>query len=452
MPLFGAGLRDVSVEELKVRSAQNDVQAMVELASRIFDGQIMPFDQAFVLKAFTLGAENGFPRAYTGLADCHAMGIGMQRDNTKVAALLQKAADAEDPLGMFRMGVSLFDGDYFPRDREKGLALIRKSSAAGCVNADALLARLALTGLGVPKDRPAALAQLKSLAEEKGCADAAVFLGEFHRGTIDTTVKKDLGLAKKYFLIAAKTNHAAAFNALGDMEMAKGGWEGKKAPRQEGAKWYRQAIARNSAEGMRKLGLMQMRDTLVRKPGEDWYQLLLNADRLFDDTATLKLALINYHAPGYLFRDLDWTKTAHFDQVVVKNSPSYQQTHESIHRLLEIYYEGGHGLDRDFVKCLEIAQPHLGDCEMANAYAGRILLHPDLPMGATREHIIRGYACLLKNRLIRAYGESDNGLWRISDEALFVLRSRHAMTREEVARAEQLVRDGFPNSETPLLP
>jgi hypothetical protein len=43
-------------------------------------------------------------------------------------------------------------------------------------------------------------------------------------------------------------------------------------------------------------------------------------------------------------------------------------------------------------------------------------------------------------------------LYWISDEALFVLRSRHGMTQGEVQRAEEMFRQGYPNPENPILP
>ena len=80
---------------------------------------------------------------------------------------------------------------------------------------------------------------------------------------------------------------------------------------------------------------------------------------------------------------------------------------------------------------------------MAPRYAGLILLRPDAPKGKTREHFIRGYACMLKYQQMEG---------KVDEHTLFLLRSRHGMTRDEVARAERMFSDGFPNSRTPLLP
>lgn len=436
--LWGAGLENLSEQELRARAATDDLPAKVELAHRQLYGKIMPFDQKFVLETFRHGSEAGIASAHTGLANCHQWGVGMVYDNKPTRALLEKAAEMGDAEGTFLLGTFFFKTAIHARDPQRGMEQIRKAAGMGWADADAYLARCMLTGDGVPMDTQAGLSKLHALAEEKDNTQAAVYLAFHYRDTV-----RDPKQSEKFFRIAAAKNHAAALIALGDKVMNNGGWKGNKAARQEGSEWYRKAVARNSGEAMRKLAMMQMRDTTVRKKGEDWYQLLLDADRVGHSEATLKLAEVNYHAAGYTYRDLDWAKTAHFDEKHLAEWRGTSHPHESIHRLLEIYFEGGLGLDRDFAKCLEIAQPYFDHCDVAATYAGRILLHPDAPMGKTREHFIRGYACMLKAKAMHD---------RISEDALFVLRSRHGMTREEVARTEELFRSGFPNPETPLLP
>lgn len=451
LPLWGADPQGLPEAELRSLVAKDDVPAMVELAFRIHDGEVMPFDVLFVVEAFKRGSEADITRAHVGLALCHRSGLVTPPDPAAVPVLLRKAADRKDPRGTYELGRCYLQGSLLPRDEREGVELIREAGRLGLETADVMLAALALTGDGVERNTEQALQQLRHHAVEKGSAFAATCLGFWHLGKYDDQMKRDPKLAKKYLLMAAEKNHAGAFVALGDMAMNNGGWNGNKAARQEGAKWYRLGVARYSAEAMRKLGSMQMRDTLVRKEGEDWYQLLLDADRLGDGVAADKLSEIHYHAPGYYFRDLDWKKSAFFgEKALASGDLEWNQAYMTVERLLKLYYEGGMGLERDFGKCLEIAQPHFENNKWAAAYAGRILLHPDAPMGRSREHFIRGYACLLKSReLHRIYKHT---IYPFSDEAMFVFRSRHGMTREEIARAEELFRQGFPNPKTPLLP
>lgn len=451
MRLAAADLKSLPLEELRQRMSEDDSSALIEMAHRQLAGDVMPFDQDFVLKTFTKGSAAGIARAHSGLADCHMWGVGMRKDTAQVVKLLEMAAEQGDPRGTYRLGWYYYTGMLVARDKSRGLELIRKASGLGWLDADVGLARLALTGAGVSQDQNTGLSQLQKLAEEKGSSHAAMTLGDFYRGTLDEDAKKDLHLAKKYFLLAAEKNHAAALVALGDLALGNGNKEAEKAAKLEAAAWFRKAIARNSGEGMFKLGSIQMRDTVVRQEGEDWYQLLLDADRVGYGPATLRLAQIHNHAPGYFFRDLDWKKSADFYERWMQENPhEWYCTYTAMEKLLEMYYEGGLGLKRDFGKCLQLAQSHLNDNTWAAAYAGRILLHPDAPLGKTREHFIRGYACLLKSRA--SWKEQGHKIYWLSDEALFVLRSRHGMTRDEVAQAEKLFKEGFPNNQTPLLP
>lgn len=451
MRLAGDDLGNLALDELRDRISKDDPSAQLEMAERQLAGEVMPLDQDFVLRTFTQGSAKGIARAHSGLADCHMWGVGMRKDTRKVVKLLEMAAEQGDPRGTYRLGWYYDTGLLVTRDQTRGLELIREASRLGWQDADVGLARLALTGAGVSQDQSGGLSQLQKLAEEQGSSYAAMTLGDFYRGTIDKNAKKDLSLAKKYFLLAAEKNHGPAMVALGDLALGNGDRETGKAAKQEGADWYRKAIARNSGEGRCKLGSMQMRDTAVRQEGEDWYQLLLDADRVGHGPATLKLAQIHYHAPGYFFRDLDWKKSAGFyERWLLENPQESRDPRAAVERLLEMYFEGGLGLERDFGKCIQIAQAYLNDNTWAAAYAGRVLLHPDAPMGKTREHFIRGYACLLKSRAL--WKTWRHQLYWLSDEALFVLRSRHGMTRDEVARAEELFKEGFPNTRTPLLP
>lgn len=439
--VLAADLSGLGEAELR---ANADLPSKLELAARQLYGEIAEMDQAFILETFKRGSEAGIARAHAGLADCHAWGVGMPRDDSSLRKLREMAAAAGDPIGTLRLGEDLWNGRGGPRDQARGLELIRKASSLGLKNADAGLAARSLIGEGVPVNREDGLRRLHELADDDGLGLAAFFLGQHYRGEFGDKEVKNPQLARKYLLLATEKNHAKSMVMLGDTAMQSGGRAGKPQIREEAAEWYRKGIRRNSGEAMMKLANMQQRDPKVRKPGEDWYQLLLAADRVGYGPATQYLGEINYHATGYTYRDLDWSKTAHFHEKYLSDGFGGGSSHMSLHRLFEIYFEGGLGLDRDFKKCLELAQPYFNYCHAASLYAGRILLHPDTPMGNTREHIIRGYACVLKSATL----EQSN----VDEEVLFVLRSRHGMTRQEVASAETLVRNGFPNPETPLLP
>jgi TPR repeat protein len=422
---------------------RDDLPALVELAARQLYGASVEMDQAFILETFRKGSEAGIPRAHTGLADCHLLGVATERDFARTIPLYQLAEKGGDPLGTLRLGENTLMGQGIPRDPARGIELIRKASGLGMKNADAVLALRTLLGEGLPPDRDAGLRRLHELAEQDGTALAAFFLGQFYRGDF---AKDDHDLAKavRFFEIGAEKNHAASMVALGDFEKKSKKGSGQTDPKVAAADWYRRAVRRNSGDAMFKLAKMQQSNTKMRAKDEDWYQMLLDADRVGNIMATQYLGELHYHANGYTYRDLDWTKSAYYHHKYLNNDQDTSQRHISLNHLMEIYFEGGFGLKRDYGRCMEIAQDRVSSWSPAGYYAGRILLHAEAPMGATREHFIRGYACLLKSKTLEKSP--------VTDEILFILRSRHGLTREEVARAEELVRDGFPNRNLPILP
>lgn len=426
--------------EQELRAAAKDtLPAAVELAMRQFDGRVVSFDKTFMLETFRRGSAADIPLAHTGLALCHLNGIGMEMNHDPVFGLLEKAAAKNEPKGMYYFGLIQMRVARDQASFDLGLEWVRKAAQTGSPEARMELASVLLHGPPKQRNEGKAIAELQRLADQQENKYAAYVLGEYYRGE----EQKKPELAKKYLKMAAAKNHSNSLVALGDMAMNNGGWNGNKQARKEAAEWYRKAIARNSAPGMRKLATMQMRDTSIRKTGEEWYQMLLDADKAGDGEATLTLAKIHYHAPGYTFRDLDWSKSAHYHERFIRERRGTTDFHVSLHALFELHYKGGLGLDRNYDKCLELAAEYIDECHMAARYAGLILLRPDAPKGNTREHFIRGYACMLKYQQME--GKTD-------EHTLFLLRSRHGMTKEEIDRAKELFRNGFPNSRTPLLP
>ena len=329
LPAPASELWKATEKELRA-AAKDSLPAAVELAMRQLDGRISSLDKDFVFKTFQRGSEADITLAHTGLALCYLGGVGVEYSEEPVIALLEKAAAKEEPRAMFRLGVIVSRMERKQGGPGRGLELIRKAAQKGNPNAQAELAVQKLLGISAEPDEAGGLAELQKLADEKKNADAAYLVGQYYRGE----GKKNPELAKKYLKMAAEKNHPGAMVALGDVAMGKGGWEGNKQARKEGSDWYRKAAERNFGSGMRKLAMMQMRDTSVRKPGEDWYQLLLDADKAGDGEATLQLAKIHYHAPGYVFRDLDWSKSAYYHEKFIRDGRGTTDYHVSLHALL----------------------------------------------------------------------------------------------------------------------
>ena len=454
LPLHAEDLSRFPEIDLRQRAVGGNMEACTELAFRYCDGHVVPFDPAFVFESFKKASAAGLARAHAGLGLCYSKGLGVDRDAKEALRLYQMAADAKDPRSLFSLGSAYCDGWGLPRDLQKGIELYQESARLGCDLGAAGLAWLSVQGEGVSKDVDGGLGELVRLSEANNSARAAFLLGLYYSGEMAFNKEPNPGLAWKYMTIAAERDNAVAMFKLA--EWGKLPVPGKKpdkafnlASRQESRAWYSKAAQRNHPEAMEHQAMDMMRNTNVREAGVDWYDYLERAAQAGDLHATLELGSVNYHAPGYNFRDLDWSKSAAYFQQYLdgmeERLPGQRSntTHYCIHLLCRIYYEGGLGSNRDFNKCLAVAKPELGICELATAYSGLTLLHPDSPVGGTREHYVRGYACMLSARKMG---------YLISDKGIFQLRSRHNMTRQEVERAAQLSDGGFPNSTTPLLP
>ena len=455
--LHAAGVFDMSEVELR-KQAEKDPEAMTELAWRVYTGKITPFDHKFIFETFTKAAEAGSARAEVGIGLCHKEAVHVMPSIKNAVPHFQKAVEMGNPQGMVELGICWIYGDGTPvKDTAKGMELLKRAADMGHPNGKVQYAYFTLNGLGDESQREASLELIKDFADNKGHARAAFFMGQYYKGYEIMRGEKKPELAKKYFLMAANGGDKMAMYQMGLDEIAIAWKPGTGAAKQmeakrKGVMWYRKAMALNHLEAKLKLSKVLSREKSLRLEGENWYAYLCEeADKGYR-VAYKDLAFINYHAPGYAFRDLDWKLSAKCFEEIIKMTTTQEEDgswslstdgHGALVYLMEIYFEGGLGQDRDIPKCMELAARYAHTNYRANSYAARILLHPEAPMGKTREHFIRGYACMI--------GARRSG-HRISDDALFVLRSRHGLTREEVAKAEQLVSQGFPNGITPILP
>ncbi|MCP5537627.1 MAG: sel1 repeat family protein [Akkermansiaceae bacterium] len=433
-------LTQLDLVTLRKRAESGRLAAQVELAYRALEGKTKDFDENAIYQTFEKGAAGEIPRAFVGLGLCRYYGIGTRADRKQSNADHKQAAELGDLRGMMIHGWVLYSQAKDQSDSDRGLALIQKARDAGSEEASTLLANLDLRR---PDNQPGAtqkaLKTLEHLALEKGNHHAMNNLADYYR----KTGKQDLAI--KYLRMSADANSTYACVALAEFLMAKkaGGNEN------EILTLLRKAAARGSNHGRFLLARKLMRRTHLQLPGEDWYQMLLLSHQHGHAQSSFELGAAHQHAPGYTFRDLDWKLAVEFYQAYLdayKDVPpamSHQEMHTAIHFICELYFKGGLGLKKDLRKCLETARPYLGICGVATAHAGRVLLHPDTPLGTTRQARIRGYACMLSAR---------KSHYTISDHTLFIMRSRFSFTREEVAEAQKLSDSGFPTPDSKLLP
>ena len=119
-------------------------------------------------KAIQDAADKGHVRAVFELGYMASSGIGMVADLTKANGFYSEASDKGDPYAMAAWGRALFNGLGVQRDTGKGLDLLLKAAALGCVDAMNELAVIFKEGRnGVPADPARALAFLRAGIERQ---------------------------------------------------------------------------------------------------------------------------------------------------------------------------------------------------------------------------------------------------------------------------------------------
>jgi len=463
-------------EPLQKLAKSGDINAKIEVAYRHIYDEIKPFDAKFVYETFKEGIEKKAPRSNTGMGYCYQYGIMVEGDDTTAYQHYQKAADEKDPLGCYSCATFLLNGwGKAPIDPEKAMEYLTYAANEGVLQAKIKLISMELSKPNLTKEETVhCLKKIKALSSDRHGVHAITWLGNYYDLQNRSGKHFDLNgkqlnpkqrqkLARKYFLQGAEKGHPRAIylytKSLLGLHKPKTGRKPKKPnmkDRKTAAIWLRKLTKTGygayAARAHYHLGEMQKRTPSLALKGESWYQHFLDGAKGGNISCLVALMDMNRQAPGYTFRDLDWSKTLKFGQEIIdranrynpsKNRYIYDTEHRAIHQMCAVYYKGGLGAKRDYKKCLQTGQPLLGTCEIVTAYAGRILLHENAPMGNTREHFIRGYACMLRAKELG---------YEISENTLFIMRSRHGLSREEVEKANKLVKNGFPNKDTNLLP
>lgn len=101
-------------------------------------------------------------------------------DVTPIAALFQRSSDMCDSFGTMILGTYYIDGDGVPRDKKKGVCLLKQAMEMGNVDAMIALCRCFGLGVGVQKDEKKVI-ELWQQAAELGNIYAMVELGNCYK-------------------------------------------------------------------------------------------------------------------------------------------------------------------------------------------------------------------------------------------------------------------------------
>ncbi len=205
-------------------------------------------------------AEKGDVPSCSLAANLLLRGLGVEKDETRAAALLEAAARAGDGESAAQWAFCLEYGIGAARDEELALEWYRRAASAGVAAAQLKLGELYLAGQWVDAmDVPRALEYFR-LAAASGLPAALFRLGVCY--SEGTGVKKDALRAADYYLQAANGNYAQAQFNLGWVYLNAAG-----IPKDEAAAfyWFKQAAENGLMQAQRQLAYCYFSGTGIEK-------------------------------------------------------------------------------------------------------------------------------------------------------------------------------------------
>lgn len=196
-------------------------------------------------------AELGEITAVKNLINLYKLGSEtVERNNEQVILWTKKAAELNDPKGLYELGLFYLTGLIVEMDIEKGIDLISQSADHQFPAALLYLGKLYLFGYyNQPKDTTAALKYLKNAARLSDNPEANTLLGIFELNN----KKPDFAQAYKYFYSAALANNGKAQYYIG--LMYKNGFHVKQDFK-EAAHWFKLSARQRDAQALYSLGYL----------------------------------------------------------------------------------------------------------------------------------------------------------------------------------------------------
>ena len=175
----------------------------------------LPTDAKLAAVWYQKAAKSGHPGAQNAFGWCLENGLGVARDLPAAYEWYRQSAEAGDPMGMYRYGKRLAFGGKSSKstgkDREAGLAWIKRAAGAGSAIAQRELGARFQRGDGVPCDAQQSAEWFRRAAQQ-GDTDAQYeFARCLKRGL---GVSKDLFKAARWYRLAARQGHAIAQSKL----------------------------------------------------------------------------------------------------------------------------------------------------------------------------------------------------------------------------------------------
>ncbi len=198
---------------VKIAADRGNADALCEYGTCLLNGTGVPKDDKAALQYWEQSAEKGCALATYKIAVCHLNGLcGLEKDPSKGAVLLDKAAQLGDADAMFRLALLYENGVGVPKDSGKADEYVRSAAKQDHPIACFFLGMKIMSGAGEDREKIAQAVQLIGFAAESGEAQAQFVYGSlFQNGQ---GVEKDLAQAAGWYRRSAKAGFPPANQAL----------------------------------------------------------------------------------------------------------------------------------------------------------------------------------------------------------------------------------------------
>ena len=159
-------LRDISIEEVKVKADAGNPEAMATYGAALATGAFgLKQSQSESIRWFKMAAEKGSSDGASGLGWAYFNGEGIEQDYKEAAKWFLIAAEKGNPVAQERMGYLYSEGKGVPTEPGVALGWYKKSAEQGNEGGICGVGMCYLLGKGVEKNDQEALVWFKKAAD-----------------------------------------------------------------------------------------------------------------------------------------------------------------------------------------------------------------------------------------------------------------------------------------------
>ncbi len=402
-------------EATKAKAGKGDAEAQYILGVCYDNGRGVTKDESEAVKWYRKAADQNNALAQYTLGVCYDNSQGVTKDESEAVKWYRKAAEQNLPEAQYTLGVCYDNGQGVPKDASEAGKWYRKAADQNNALAQYSLGVCYDNGQGMPKDASEAGKWYRKAADQNN-VDAQGMLGYCYFN--GQGVAQDYAEAVKWYRKAADQNNADAQYGLGYCY-----YTGQGVPKDasEAVKWYRKAGDQNNVDAQGMLGYCYFNGQGVAQDYSEavkWYRKA--ADQ---NNAEAQCSLGACYANGQGVPKDESEGVKWYRKAADQNNAEAQYN-------LGGCYESGQGVTKDYAEAVKWyrkaadqnfakAQSFLGICY----FKGK---------GVTKDYVMAYKWCLLA--AAQDFEDAKKG----------VAQMKNAMTKEQIAEGQKLVRDFKP--------